>query len=364
MHPDLSIIIPNKNGEKYLHETLISLENLDMNFEVILCDDNSNDKSREIFTLWAKNNLINHKIVSSMSIGTPSRPRNLGLRESKGKYLYFLDSDDIANAENLNLAMKEIVKNNSDLLLAPWNQFDVDLYISDGIDRKWFYYLQQYFGFRSVVFTPMELEFKERTNLFRLWGLTGSKIFRKTFLESHQIFWDEEIFYCEDTDFFISVLSKEPKISLFNLDLYAYRIGHTSQLSSHNSDAKLKKISDGLPKILEKNAESKYFFEIFANVFDIWIFSGINFPDKKVKKEYFQNSKSVSTLFSKSSKNYIHHGFFGVAKILLKSFRFLQIKVIWKIIQYAATGSVFWQFLILKPHQLFQSSTKQSDTNT
>jgi hypothetical protein len=260
--------------------------------------------------------------------------------------------------------MKEIAKNNSDLLLAPWFQFDVNLNISEGIDRKWFYHLQKYFAFGSGGFKPIELEFKERNSLFRLWGLTGSKIFRKTFLEKHHIFWDEEIFYCEDTDFFISVLSKEPKISLFNHDLYAYRVGHNSQLSSQNSDAKLKKISNGLPKILEKNAGSKYFLEIFANIFDIWVFSGIHFPDKKVKREYFQNSKCVSLLFGKSSKNYIHHGFFGAVKIVFKSFGFLKIKVILKIIQYAANNSVFWKLLTLEPHQLFQSSTKQSNTNT
>ena len=260
--------------------------------------------------------------------------------------------------------MKGLIKNDSDLLLAPWIQFDADLNIWDGIDRKYFFYLQHFFAYQATKFKPIELEFKESSNLFRLWGLTGSKIFKKSFLEKHQIIWDEEIFYCEDTDFLISVLCKEPKITLFNLDLYAYRVGHNSQLSSNVSDAKLEKIADGLPKILEKNIGNRYFVEIFANVFDIWIFSGIDFPNKKASRKYFQNSISVLRLLEKSSTKYIHHGLFGALKIGIRLLRLRQFKVIFKVILFAIESSIFLKFLSLKIHPVFQRLTMQSNTNT
>jgi len=81
-----SIIIPTKNEEKYLPDLLkdIKRQKNIKNYEIIVSDNNSSDKTRTI----AKN--FNCKIVDG---GLPSKARNNGGKIAKGKYLIFFDAD-------------------------------------------------------------------------------------------------------------------------------------------------------------------------------------------------------------------------------------------------------------------------------
>lgn len=92
-HPKISIIIPVYNAEKYLSVCLNSLLNQSYNnIEVLLINDGSSDRSKEIcmeyesidsrFRLFNKEN------------GGVSSARNLGLKHATGEWIYFLDSDD------------------------------------------------------------------------------------------------------------------------------------------------------------------------------------------------------------------------------------------------------------------------------
>lgn len=107
--PKYSIIIPVYNVEKYLKRTLDSVFNqTEQNFEVIVVNDGSTDKSIEIAKKY-KVKIIDTKHVSV------SEARNIGVKHAKGDYLIFLDSDDYWDKDLL----KEISKslgNNPDLV--------------------------------------------------------------------------------------------------------------------------------------------------------------------------------------------------------------------------------------------------------
>ena len=89
----VSVIIPFYNVERYFQECLDSLTRQTFqNFEVILIDDGSIDASIEI----AENFSLTHKnvnIIKQDNLGQ-GKARNQGLKRAKGKYVYFLDSDD------------------------------------------------------------------------------------------------------------------------------------------------------------------------------------------------------------------------------------------------------------------------------
>lgn len=93
-NPAVSIIIPMYNVEKYIKECLDSLiAQTFKDFEVIVVDDCSTDKSCEIAESYAsKLNLT--LIRSEKNSGYPGVSRNKGIENAKGKYLCFLDSDD------------------------------------------------------------------------------------------------------------------------------------------------------------------------------------------------------------------------------------------------------------------------------
>lgn len=97
MEPAISVIIPMYNAEKYIGECLTSLASQTFqDFEVIVVDDRSTDNSRAVVenffaTFGDRLNLIR---LSSNS-GCAAVPRNYAMTKARGKYVYFLDSDDL-----------------------------------------------------------------------------------------------------------------------------------------------------------------------------------------------------------------------------------------------------------------------------
>ena len=86
-----SVVIPLYNKEKYIQRTLISVLNQTFtNFEILIVDDGSTDKSCDII------NSINDDRVRLVhqDNGGPSKARNRGIKEAKGKFIAFLDADD------------------------------------------------------------------------------------------------------------------------------------------------------------------------------------------------------------------------------------------------------------------------------
>lgn len=97
MNPKISVIIPCYNAEKFLRQCLISILSCKFtDYEVILVDDCSTDKS-----VAEAEKLLPHfdgrlKIISTeKNSGSASIPRNLGIKAAAGKYVTFVDNDDM-----------------------------------------------------------------------------------------------------------------------------------------------------------------------------------------------------------------------------------------------------------------------------
>lgn len=89
----ISVIIANFNGEKFLERCLRSvLSEGEKPFEMIVVDDASTDGSVALLKkkFGQEKNL---KIIALKSNVGPAKTRNIGIRESSGKYLFFLDND-------------------------------------------------------------------------------------------------------------------------------------------------------------------------------------------------------------------------------------------------------------------------------
>ena len=95
MTPAVSIVLPVYNMEKYLRECLDSIINQTMtDIEVICVNDASTDSSLDILREYAaKDSRV--IIIDSETNNGLGGARNLGLPHATGKYLIYLDSDDI-----------------------------------------------------------------------------------------------------------------------------------------------------------------------------------------------------------------------------------------------------------------------------
>lgn len=95
--PAISVIIPMYNAEKYIAETLNSiLGQTFQNFEVIVVNNCSTDNGVKIVESFIPK--FNGKLKlfhTEINLGFCGIPRNKGLEFSRGKYIYFMDSDDV-----------------------------------------------------------------------------------------------------------------------------------------------------------------------------------------------------------------------------------------------------------------------------
>lgn len=112
----LSIIIPVYNVEKYIKRCLDSILCQETeNYEVILVDDGSTDSSGIICDSYAKcrkNVVCIHKTNGGLSDA-----RNEGLKHCKGKYVWFVDSDDYITEDALESLEKVLCKYSSDVVV-------------------------------------------------------------------------------------------------------------------------------------------------------------------------------------------------------------------------------------------------------
>lgn len=104
---DISIIIPVYNAASYLKETLQSVKNQSYkNWEVICVDDSSTDNSLELLTslkdYWKTVGMLQtFEIISFTEHKGPAAARNQGIQIARGRYLTFLDADDIWDENKL-----------------------------------------------------------------------------------------------------------------------------------------------------------------------------------------------------------------------------------------------------------------------
>lgn len=94
-HPTLSVIIPIYNAEAFLHRCLESLtKQTYTDYEVILVDDGSQDKSKDICVQYCEADTRFH-LIAQANAGV-DKARNAGLKAASGEYITFMDSDDWA----------------------------------------------------------------------------------------------------------------------------------------------------------------------------------------------------------------------------------------------------------------------------
>lgn len=108
----VSIVVPVFNSEKFITETIQSVKNQTyQNWELLLVNDCSTDKSEQIIREYEKEDkriiLVNLETNSGAAIA-----RNTGISSAKGKYVAFLDADDLWDKEKLEKQIKFMKENN------------------------------------------------------------------------------------------------------------------------------------------------------------------------------------------------------------------------------------------------------------
>ncbi len=122
----VSIITPSYNASKFIEETINSvLMQTYTNWELIIVDDSSVDNSVEIIESYLKNDVRIKLIQLEKNIGA-AEARNIGLRMAKGRYIAFLDSDDIWMPQKLEKQLRFMQKKAIAFSFTAYQQMSAD----------------------------------------------------------------------------------------------------------------------------------------------------------------------------------------------------------------------------------------------
>lgn len=116
--PFFSVILNTYNSEKTVMRTLRSITNQTFrNFELIIIDDSSFDKTIEIIRNILINSDLEYYIYLSEKNRGISFSRNLGIKKARGKYIAFIDGDDMWEKDKLKKQYEFLISKN---LLVDW----------------------------------------------------------------------------------------------------------------------------------------------------------------------------------------------------------------------------------------------------
>lgn len=116
----ISVIIPFKDRIEFLEPALSSLKNQSkFDFEVILVDDHSNDKTKNSVKKLVKGIDLFHLIHQDKDKKGACAARNLGAQKANYNYLVFMDSDDLVSKDFIEKRIIEITKQDLDMWIYP-----------------------------------------------------------------------------------------------------------------------------------------------------------------------------------------------------------------------------------------------------
>lgn len=211
----VSVIIPVYNVESYVAECLESVlrQNFE-SFEIICVDDCSQDSSMEIVRDYAQKDKRIEIITHSCNQGLAAA-RNTGIKNAKGKYILFVDSDDKIIPGTLSELFVFAEENSADIVYFDYKKiYECEMELSQDKSKKNCYdYLGIYSGREFFCLLAREKNLK-----IEVWR----QLFRKDFLLQNDIRFYEGILHEDNLFSFICVM-KAQKVLNIKKEYYMYR---------------------------------------------------------------------------------------------------------------------------------------------
>lgn len=121
----VSVIMPMHNSERFVGEAIESvMAQTYHDWELLVVDDNSTDNSYNVAKEYADKDSRIRVLRNDNPIGIPSAPRNAGINKAKGRYIAFLDSDDMWFPQTLEQQLPLFRDRRVAIVFANYEKFD------------------------------------------------------------------------------------------------------------------------------------------------------------------------------------------------------------------------------------------------
>ena len=223
--PVISIIIPCFNSEKTIVKTIESVSNqkgiINNDYEILVINDGSTDSTLKVLNrLKNKLNGINLRVMSLTKNSGVSFARNYGIKYANGKWVQFLDSDDLLNLN----ALKEIIRDSKqlgDCDLITYSYYTRDSkkrdYSSNRFSNHFFYKLEL-----------LKLFLSKKIN-FHISAL----VIKREFLLNKNIQFEPNKKVAEDLQFLIQCLYYIQKSYYKNFHIFTYQVFNSTAMAGY-----------------------------------------------------------------------------------------------------------------------------------
>lgn len=292
----LSIIVPVYNKELFLDACIESINKLEINkakIEAIFVDDCSRDNSLKIIEAYVNKYDFIKMIKLEENTGSPSEPRNMGIREAKGQYITFLDADDWLDPIGLPMLLDQAIENNSDVA------FGQSIKHTDNTISK----LGRFTSYKVANnLIPYEIN-----KIFRAVGPPGKMIKRDIIVNNNIEF--KQLKFGEDKLFFINAIAKCKSASMNSTPIYHVNrytenqslVGETSIIEKTNYN--LIVLKEVLKLDLPKRAEFQAISRIVEVDFISRLFNGHRFLKNNNKEDFYHLFDDMVDTLKQHNKN-------------------------------------------------------------
>lgn len=292
----LSIIVPVYNKELFLDACIESINKLEINkakIEAIFVDDCSRDNSLEIIEAYVNKYDFIKMIKLEENTGSPSEPRNMGIREAKGQYITFLDADDWLDPIGLPTLLDQAIENNSDVA------FGQSIKHTDNTISK----LGRFTSYKVANnLIPYEIN-----KIFRAVGPPGKMIKRDIIVNNNIEF--KQLKFGEDKLFFINAIAKCKSASMNSTPIYHVNrytenqslVGETSIIEKTNYN--LIVLKEVLKLDLPERAEFQAISRIVEVDFISRLFNGHRFLKNNNKEDFYRLFDDMVDTLKQHNKN-------------------------------------------------------------
>jgi len=217
--PTFSVIMPAYNTERFVDKALDSLvQQHCQDFEVVFIDDGSTDDTAsvasKILSHWGGSYTFLHQ--ENQGAG---RARNNAIKHAKGKYLFFLDSDDTVDPEMLEEVKSLVGRSFPDVVATGWRRIDEE---GEEIEDDFFYHS----NIPVMPSEPSERVVQFLKGLSPLW--IGVFLVRRSLVEEKRIEFFSRIPVQDDVFFMLRCLFHMESYELIDKELSSYRKRHGS----------------------------------------------------------------------------------------------------------------------------------------
>lgn len=294
---ELSIVIPVYNAEKYIEDTIKSiLDQTYKNWELILVNDGSKDESQYICEKLAlKDKRI--KLISKENSGV-SDSRNTGIKAAQGKYIGFVDSDDLIEKDMFEKMILNFYE--SEIIICGYKIRTIKGKIIKDSFRKP--------SLKGIFFL------KEIENIFmeegQLFNSVWNKFYLTEIIKKNKIFFKTDLKTGEDLVFNLNYLSCIRKVSFLDENLYIYFKRENESITHsyiENAFERLKIIYKELENFVKKAkfSEEKCIKKIDENFIQSIFFQFLNLEHKKCPLNFKEKIKYIERILNDEYLNEI-----------------------------------------------------------